>query len=471
MLVFYDTARRQKVEFKSLNAGKVKVYSCGPTVYDHAHIGNFRSFMLADLLKRYLQYCGYEVFHVMNITDIEDKILRRVREERIGLYELTDRYTQVFFDDLEALNIQKADLYPRATAHVDEMIELIEQLLDNGFAYQRDGSVYFSIEKSKDYGRFAGLDFKGMQTGTRVDLDEYDKDDARDFVLWKAWIETDGEVVWDSPFGRGRPGWHLECSCMSMKYLGETFDLHTGGIDLVFPHHQNEIAQSEGATGKPFARYWMHNAFLNINHEKMSKSAGNFYKLTDIAKGPEDYRAYRLLLIKNHYRTEMNFTFDMLDEAKSNLRRFRRLLDKLAQIKGEDSGLETWTERIDRVRADFQTHMDDDLNTPRAMAELFGLVDETEKAINQGQIGIQIAQLVMDFFAQIDQVLGVFYQLKDETEKPKELLPELAQMLAQRIQARQDKDWGRSDELRDVLAAQGVQVKDTKDGVEWSWSD
>lgn len=469
MLKLYNTASREKEEFVPLESGKARIYSCGPTVYNYVHIGNFRAFLLADLLKRYLRFCGLEVRHVMNITDIDDKILRRLSAEGRSLADLTQHYTEVFFQDLKSLNVIPADVYPRATDHVPEMVGLISRLLERGLAYQREGSVYFSISRFAEYGRFARLDTSGMRDGVSVDNDEYDKDDVRDFALWKAWVESDGEVCWDAPFGRGRPGWHLECSCMSMKYLGESFDIHTGGVDLIFPHHQNEIAQSEGVTGKPFVRYWVHNEFLNVNAEKMSKSQGNFYRLQEIGKSAEDIRAYRYLVVTSHHRTVLNFTLEALESNKTALRRLTQLRERLLQTTGEQTGGD-WQVRADQALAEFRAHLDDDLNTPRAIAAVFGLVNLAEKALNQGELGTWGARAVLGFLEQVDQVLGIFYQVEGASTRPAQLPAELASLLEARQQARLAKDWKKSDELRAQLAAAGVVVKDTKEGYEWTWA-
>ncbi len=469
MLKLYNTATREKEVFVPLEPGRVRIYSCGPTVHNYAHIGNFRAFLLADLLKRYLRFSGLEVLHVMNITDIDDKILRRISAEGRSLADLTQQYSEVFFQDLESLNIMPAEVYPRATAHIPEMVGLISRLLERGLAYQREGSVYFSIARFPEYGRFARLDTTGMRDGVSVDNDEYDKDHVRDFALWKGWVESDGEVGWDAPFGRGRPGWHLECSCMSMKYLGESFDIHTGAVDLIFPHHQNEIAQSEGATGKPFVRYWVHNEFLNINAKKMSKSQGNFYLLEDIGKRTEDLMAYRYLVVTSHHRTVLNFTFESLESSRAALRRLTQLRERLLQVEEEPSGGD-WPARADQALTEFRAHMDDDLNTPRAIAAVFGLVNQAEKAFNQGELGKSGAGAVLGFLEQVDRVLGIFGQAEGASSRQAELPTELASLLEARQQARLAKDWKKSDELRDQLAAAGVVVKDTKVGYEWTWA-
>ena len=469
MIQFFNTLTRKKEAFEPNEPDKVNLYSCGPTVYDHAHIGNFRAFLLADVLKRHLRYRGFKVFHVMNITDIEDKILHRVREEGIELRELTEKYILAFFEDLDALNVERANLYPRAADHVGEMIQLISILMGKGLAYERNGSVYFSIAKFPGYGRFARLDVSGMQDGVRVDTDEYGKDNVRDFVLWKSWVKGDGEVYWNSPFGRGRPGWHIECSCMSMKYLGESFDIHTGGVDLIFPHHQNEIAQSEGITGRPFVKMWIHNGMLKVEGEKMSKSLSNFYRLKDIAMTPEDYRAYRYMLVTSHYRNTLNFTFETLAAAKSALRRLYRLRQRLEDVGAETPG-RGWDEAVAQASREFKEHLDNDLNTPRAMAEVFELVGEVEKSLNHGSVSGKGAKEVLGFLNEINQVLGIFYQPKEQDPKQAGLTAELSQLLRDREEARNRKDWKRADSLRDQLAASGLVVQDTPGGTEWSWA-
>ena len=465
---FYNTATRVLEPFAAADPQRVRIYSCGPTVYDYAHIGNFRQFVMADLLKRYLQYRGFEVFHVMNITDVEDRIIARVKAEGKSIEDLTGEYTELFFEDVKRLNVLPADVYPRATDHVEEMIQLIQVLMEKDLAYQSNGSVYFRIGQFPDYGKFAGLDLSGLRQGTRVDSDEYDKDNARDFVLWKAWVDEDGSVAWDSPFGKGRPGWHLECSCMSMKYLGESFDIHTGGVDLIFPHHQNEIAQSEGATGKPLARYWLHNEFLTVDDKKMSKSLGNFYRLQDIADGAGGVKAYRYLLISNHYGTRMNFTLEALNASASAHRRLTSLRTRLSEVPESEAG-NGFESEIDAAREQFVSHMDDDLNTPRALASVFGLVNAAEKSLSERSISRSGAKAVLEYLDEINQVLGIFYELEDEVPRAEELPAHLAELIEQRADARARKDWSRSDDLRDRLEQAGIELRDAPVGTTWAW--
>ena len=474
MFRLYNTLTRQKEDFLPLEDGRVGIYSCGPTVYDYAHIGNFRSFIMADILKRHLRLGGFDVHHVMNITDVEDKIIRQLQSGTASLHELTRKYEEIFLDELTLLNIEPADLYPRATDHVEEMIVLIERLMERGLAYQREGSVYFSIAKFPSYGELARLDVGGLQDGISVDSDEYDKEDVRDFVLWKARRDEDGDVWWDAPFGAGRPGWHLECSCMSMKYLGESFDIHTGGVDLIFPHHQNEIAQSEGATGQRFVRYWVHNEFLSIDDAKMSKSDGNFYRLLEIAESGDDLRAYRYLIVINHYRHRMNFSFERLAEARSNLDRFERLRTRLQKLREEGAPSPGWSEKLEVAAKNFREHMDDDLNTPAAIAAVFGIVNAAEADLNRQAIDAASADAILAFLEDVNQALGIFFKTElDDAEAPRsgELPADLEALLEARERARAAKNWEDADRLRDELLKAGVVVRDGPDGSEWSWAD
>ena len=457
------------------------MYSCGPTVWDFSHIGNFRCFLFYDVLKRYLQYRGFHVEHVMNLTDVDDRIVQQVNERKTTLEAYVQTYIDGFFADIDALRIVRADNYPRATQHIPEMIDLIRQLIDNGVAYEREGSVYFAISRFAGYGDFAHLDTTGMRDGARVDTDKYDKDDVRDFVLWKAYIPADGNLAWDSPWGRGRPGWHLECSCMSMKYLGETFDIHTGGVDLVFPHHQNEIAQSEGATGKQFARFWMHNEFINIDGVGMSKSLGNNLRLRDIRQGEDpgvardDVAGFRYFVVTNHYRTTLNFSREALDGAINARQRLNKLYGRLSSIYpgGHDAEGDNWVQVVEAARFGFIEAMDDDLNAPKAMAPVFGLVGAVERALTASALSQESATLIGSFMEEIDAVLGILEEQgtgTGNTELNPELPGPLAQLLCDRQQARDSKEWARSDELRDLLAAAGVSVTDTPDGPTWTWT-
>ena len=477
-LQFYDTPNRTKRPFAPIESGKVRMYSCGPTVWDYSHIGNFRGFLFYDVLKRYLRHRGYQVEHVMNLTDVDDRIVQQVNDHDTTLDAYVQTYIDGFYADIDALGIARAEHYPRATQHLPEMIALIERLVGNGIAYERDGSVYFAITRFPTYGQFAHLDTEGMREGARVDTDKYDKDDARDFVLWKAWVEADGELAWDSPWGRGRPGWHLECSCMSMKYLGETFDIHTGGVDLIFPHHQNEIAQSEGATGKPFAHYWLHNEFLNIDGVGMSKSLGNNLRLRDIREGDDaaqakrDVAAFRYFIVTNHYRTTLNFTRDALDAAGSARQRLNRLYGQLLRhTDGSPNNDIDWETEVEVARAAFTEAMDDDLNAPKGMAAVFGLVGRAERALSPVTLTQEGASTLCSFLEEINSVLGILDEGGAEAEQRDPQLPEsLAQMVQTRQRARETKQWSLADEMRDKLSLAGVTVTDTPDGPTWTWT-
>ena len=460
---FYNTLTRTKETFKPIRPGEVTFYSCGPTVYDYSHIGNFRAFLTADLVKRYLKYRGFQVKHVMNITDVDDKTIRNSRSEGVSLEELTRRYTDAFFKDLKRLNIQPADEYPKATEHIQEMVEMVTGLIEDGYAYRRDGSVYFSIQKFQTYGELANLDVKNLKMGASgVDADEYDKEDARDFVVWKGWWEEDGEVFWETDLGKGRPGWHLECSCMSMKYLGETIDIHAGGEDLVFPHHQNEIAQSEAATGNKFANTWLHNAYMKIEEQKMSKSRGNFLRLQDVAKAPDDVRALRYLIVASHYRMPLNFTMETLQSAKGALRRLSNFRSRLAEIELEEGGTDP-SAFVETAKTEFVRHMDDDLNSPRAVAALFDLVNEVEPLLNEGKLDRSVACQVDALIEEVDQVLGVFYRLPEDEEEV-EIPPELQVLAEERDEARKTKDWAKADEIRDQIEEMGYALADSAEG-------
>src|SRR5713226_7142848 len=362
MLKLRNTLTRTQEEFKPLEGNTVRMYACGPTVYDYGHIGNFRTFVAIDVLRRYLKYLGYNVRHVMNITDVDDKIIRNVLESGKTLYEYTDFYTQEFLKDSAALNIEQPEEMPRATGHIPEMIELMNRLAGSEHTYQSDGSLYYSIGTFPGYGKLSGLKLEGNIAGARVDVDEYEKADARDFVLWKA-AKEEGEPRWPSPFGEGRPGWHLECSAMSMQYLGESFDIHCGGVDLIFPHHENEIAQSEAATGKPFVRFWVHTEFLLVEGEKMAKSKGNFYTIRDLLGKGYSASAIRYLLLSVPYRTQLNFMLEGLRSAESSLERLRNFRLRMNDFGEQPGSHPRVQEVVSRAREGFETGMNDDLNT------------------------------------------------------------------------------------------------------------
>ena len=419
----YNTLTRKKEEFKSRSGGPaVSFYSCGPTVYDYAHIGNFRAFLTYDLLKRWLEYSGYEVDHVCNLTDVDDKIIVKMTAEGKTLKEVTEKYSSAFFEDLDVLNIKRAQRYPKATDHIKDIVEMIQTLVDKKFAYVENGSVYFRVDAFKDYGRLANLKFDEMIKGAggfgpndRRGADE--KESARDFALWKAFTEQDGDVVWDSAFGRGRPGWHIECSAMCNCLLGPSIDLHGGGVDLVFPHHSNEIAQSEAFSGERFCNYWVHNGFVNIDNEKMSKSLKNFKTLRDLAQSPFDARALRFMVVTSQYRAPLNFAPDTLKAAGTSLQRIDKLVARLESATagaagGDAAGGAEIEAAAESALTAFETAMSDDLNTPRALAALFGLVGATEKALQTG-VSPDRAARVLATIRRMDSVFGVLYTVPE----------------------------------------------------------
>ncbi len=451
-LQFFNTLTRRKEEFVPLNPPRVGMYTCGPTVYNFVHIGNLRAFVSQDLVRRYLEYKGHEVKHVMNITDVEDKIICAIREKLQSLQEFTEFYTQAFFRDLDILNIRHAHVTPRATEHIPEMITLIETLIAKNHAYVADdGSVYYSIKSFKGYGKLSHLDLDGLQLGARVKHDEYAKESVADFAVWKAWDEEDGDIKWASPWGMGRPGWHIECSVMSMKHLGESFDIHCGGEDLIFPHHEDEIAQSEAGTGKPFVRCWLHNAHLLVEGKKMSKSLGNFYTLRDILAKGWTGRDVRFVLMSAHYRDPLNFTFDGLQAARSALQRMDEFLLKLQEIGRSGSSP---TASVDQLVAQFDSALDDDLNISGALGALFEFIRDA----NKRSLTTNEAAAVHAAWQRFDTVLG--FGMPARSEVP----PEIQQLVEERQAARKSKDFKRSDEIRDQLAAQGWAIEDTPQG-------
>jgi cysteinyl-tRNA synthetase len=454
----FNTLTRQKEEFVPLNPPSVGMYTCGPTVYNFAHIGNLRAFMFEDLLRRYLEYKGYRVKHVMNITDVEDKIIRTVRETGKSLAEVTGFYTQEFFRDLDTLNIRRAHVTPRATETIPAIIKLIETLVAKKHAYiADDGSVYFSIRSFPEYGKLSHRKLDEQVAGARVKQDEYAKEQMADFALWKAWDEADGPVKWDSPWGPGRPGWHIECSVMSMAHLGESFDIHCGGEDLVFPHHEDEIAQSEAATGRPFVRYWLHNAHLLVEGKKMSKSAGNFFTLRDLLQKGWTGREIRYALLSAHYRDPLNFTMDGLHAARSALQRMDEFLLKMQEWgklpacpisgMGNQDGCPT-------LRAQFEAALDDDLNISAALAVLFEFIREA----NKRAVSPEEAAGILATWQKLDEVLGFGIPVKSDVPA------EIQQLVADRQAARKAKNFKRADAIRDQLKALGWVVEDTPQG-------
>ena len=456
-LFITNTMSNKKEKFIPINEMEVGIYTCGPTVYDYAHIGNFRAYMFEDLLCRYLRFSGYKVKQIMNLTDIEDKTIRASMEKGITLNEYTQPYIDAFFKDLNILNIEPAEVYPRATEHIPEMVELIKKIRDNGHTYESLGSIYFRISSLADYGKLSGFKIDELIDGARIDSDEYDKENARDFVLWKA--AKPNEPSWETELGKGRPGWHIECSAMSMKYLGETFDLHTGGIDNMFPHHENEIAQSESATGKTFSNYWMHCDYLIVDGQKMAKSLNNFYTLRDLLDKGYSARAIRYQLLNTHYRKQLNFTLEGLQQAASALQRFDDFLRIIKEQKNDIAYNKTLGELVEKTHKDFIEAMDDDLNISKALGKLFELIKETNQILSETSISNDNKDEIIKLFDDLDQVLGVL-----DKEEDKVLDEEIEQLIKEREEARKNKNYARSDEIRDYLKSKGIILEDTKDG-------
>ncbi|NIM16342.1 MAG: cysteine--tRNA ligase [Candidatus Aminicenantes bacterium] len=458
---FYNTLTNKIETFKEIKQGTIGLYTCGPTVYDYSHIGNFRSYMFEDLVKRYFIYKGYQVNHVMNITDIDDKTIKKANEMGTSLEEVTSIYIKTFMEDIETLNILKADHYPRATEHIDEMLETVDQLYEKGYAYKKDNSVYFSIEKFSDYGKLANISRDALKIGTSVDADEYDKDDVQDFVLWKG--KKQGEPSWKSEkFGDGRPGWHLECSAMSSKYLGNHFDIHMGGVDNIFPHHENEIAQSQCATGEQFVNYWIHCQHLVVDNQKMSKSLGNFYILKDLLEKGYDPMEIRYLLISTHYRKLLNFTFDGLHQAGQALRRMNDFIFTLKGLKPADGKTAEISHLIEKSEAKFRENMDTDFNISGALGVFFDFIHQVN--LKQKELKKQDIKNILDFMARIDTVLGV---MKKEEEKM--LDAEIEAKIQERQLARKEKNFQLADAIRDELKSKGIILIDTPEGTRWKY--
>ena len=458
----FNTLTRQKEEFTPIASGKVGLYTCGPTVYDYAHIGNFRAFVFEDLLKRWLQHQGFQVKHVMNLTDVDDKTIKGSQKQTKPLREYTDFYANAFFEDIKALNIEPATVYPRATDNVPEMVTIIKKLLQKGIAYRgEDGSIYFAISKFSDYGKLSHIKTAELKAGARVSQDEYAKEEAQDFALWKAYTAEDGDVYWETELGKGRPGWHIECSAMSMKYLGETFDIHCGGVDNMFPHHENEIAQSEAATGKPFVNCWMHNEHLLVEGKKMAKRLGNFFTLRDLLGKGLDPLAIRYLLLSTHYRQQFNFTFEALDAAKKAIERLANLQRRLQDANGK-GGSQELQQLIKTVQMCFGDAMDDDLNVSVALACLFDFVRDINNLLDASVLGKDEAAKVSALIADFDKVLGVIPKTKEET-----LSAEAQDLIKKREEARKTKDWKTADAARAQLKAMGITIEDTAQGVRW----
>jgi cysteinyl-tRNA synthetase len=471
---FHNTLSGQTEPFVPLVKGEVRAYTCGPTVYDFAHIGNFRTFVFQDVLRRYLKSKGFRVIQVMNLTDVDDRIIQKSAAAGVSIREYTDKYIQAYLDDRKSLNLEPPEHIARATEHIDDMVELIQRLTAKGFTYTSDGSTYFRISKFPAYGKLSKIDVAGMQAGARVDVDRYDKDNARDFALWKA--PKPGEHFWETPIGPGRPGWHIECSAMAMKYLGDTLDIHSGGVDLTFPHHENEIAESEAATGKPFARYWLHAEHLLVDQEKMSKSLGNFATLRELFAGGHKPSSIRFLLTSVPYRRQLNFTPESLQGAASSVERLRTFAARLRSGKFPAGASASITDRVAKAREEFDQGLADDLNTAQALAAIFDLVRDVNTAIDRGEFREGDAAPVLAVLEMFDAIFAVLRD--DDAEKLRAFgiggdsaAPgdaEIEARVAEREAARKRRDFAASDRIRDELAERGIILEDSRDGgVRW----
>jgi len=458
-LQLYNSLGRRLMPFVPIEDGVVKMYTCGPTVWNYAHIGNYRTFVFEDILRRYLKFKGMKVVQVMNITDVEDKIIKGMKRTGKSLEDLTSFYEAAFKEDLASLRVEPAEIYPHATEHIGEMVSLVKKLLEKGYAYRaEDGSIYFDVSKFKNYGALSGIRPGELKAGARVKNDSYDKAEANDFALWKAWDAEDGEVFWETELGKGRPGWHIECSAMSMKYLGETFDIHTGGMDNKFPHHENEIAQSEAATGKQFVRYWLHSEFLNIEGEEMHKSVGNVVYLRDLLTEGWAPMTIRLFLISASYRDPINLTQTSLRQAEAERERLQQFARRLTSVSGPASSR---GEKAKELLDSFAGAMDEDLNTPAALAAVFAFAKEINNLIDGGRLGREDALEILESVKRVDSVLGLLSF--DEGA----ISQELKDLIELREAARGRKDFAAADSLRKQLLARGIVVEDTPEGTVW----
>ena len=461
-LRLYNTLTQQVEPFTPADGKTVRMYTCGPTVYNFVHIGNLRTFMFQDLLRRWLRAQGWTLNHVMNITDVEDKIIRNAVEQQKTIAEYTSVYEKAFLDDIRTLRIEIPERLVRATEHIPQMVALIAGLESKGFTYDTDGSVYYRIANFPQYGKLSHKDFSGIRAGARVDVDEYDKDDARDFVLWKA--RKEGEPSWQTSVGDGRPGWHIECSAMAMTYLGETLDIHTGGVDLIFPHHENEIAQSEALTGKPFARFWLHSEHLMVEGQRMAKSLGNFYTLRDLLERGYKPETIRYLLLSQPYRSKLNFTFDGLKAAETAVERLRNYKLRLDTASFPEGAGDSITGCTEKSRQRFVDALNDDLNTAEALASVFEFVRDTNSAMDSGEFKTGNVGPALALLEQFDSVFDVFKAGAAETAISE---TEIEKRIAERAAAKRARNFARADEVRKELLEQGVILEDTKDGVRW----
>ncbi len=462
MIKIYNSLTNKKEEFAPIEKGHVKMYSCGPTVYNYFHIGNARPFIFFDVVRRYLQYIGYDVKFIQNFTDVDDKIINRANEEGTEPKTLSEKYIEEYFKDADALGIKRADAHPKVSENISQIISLIQKLINKGMAYEKDGNVYYRVSSFPDYGKLSKQDINDLEVGSRVEVSE-EKENPLDFALWKK--KKEGEIYWDSPFGQGRPGWHIECSAMALSYLGEQIDIHGGGADLIFPHHENEIAQSEGATGKKFSKYWMHNGYINIDNKKMSKSLGNFFTVRDIAE-EFDLSTVRFFILSAHYRNPINFSRDLIKAAENSLERIYNAKNNLSYLLSVSKNANAdedkeFTQEINKYKKQFCDAMDDDFNTADAIAAIFELVKfiNINADENSSQNKIHTAQNLLN---ELTGVLGIA-QMKSS----KMLDKDIEELIEKRQQARKDKDFALADKIRDELKAKNIMLEDTKEGVKW----
>ena len=463
----YNSLTRKKEEFVPIIPGEVKMYACGPTVYNYFHIGNGRTFIIFDTIRRYLEYRGYKVTFIQNFTDIDDKMINKANEEGITVKELGDRFIKEYYQDADGLQIERATVNPRATEHMDDIIKFVKDLIDAGYAYEVEGDVYFSTKKFNDYGKLCGQNLEDLQAGARISVDERKKD-PMDFAVWKS--QKPGEPAWESPWGPGRPGWHIECSCMARNLLGDTIDIHGGGMDLKFPHHENEIAQSEAVTGKKFANYWVHAAFVNVDNKKMSKSENNFITARDALK-KYDSDVIRFLMLSGHYRTQINFSQELLDSAKSSVERLYNCINNLENLTNEvkkdkiDAEEETYLKSLDKYRQKYIEKMDDDFNTADAISVLFDLTKDINNNVNIDS-SKELCEKAEALIRELGGPLGILQKREDKT-----LESEIQELIDKRQEARKNRDFALADKIRDDLKARNIVLEDTPQGVRWKKVD
>jgi cysteinyl-tRNA synthetase len=460
-LRIYNTISRAKEEFKPVQAGKVNIYVCGPTVYDYIHIGNARPMIFFDVVRKYLLALGYKVQYVVNFTDVDDKLIRKAEQMELSVPEVADRFIRAYYDDAKALGVLEADVHPRVTEHISEIVDFIGGLMEKGFAYESEGDVYFRTSEFKDYGKLSQQNLEELQYGIRIEVDER-KENARDFVLWKK--AKPGEISWSSPWGEGRPGWHIECSAMAAQYLGETLDIHGGGVDLQFPHHECELAQSEALHQRPLAKYWMHNGYIHINNEKMSKSLGNGVNVSQLLKTVKA-QALRFFMMSAHYRGPLNFSSETMKQAESSLERIENCISNVRhRMNGALDGEEDIAVKgqIDSCRRQFHEKMRDDFNTPDAITAMFDLVSAANLYMQREQVSKTSLEAIVQLFKEMDGILGILVEEADEL-----LDEQIERLIQERTEARSNKNWARADEIRDLLTEKGIYLEDTPQGIRW----